>query len=172
MSVLWESGLEQGSHLVLPAWGWGDSRSPWLTRVPPGQLYAHPCTASRPVNPAQPPAPRPRGHRTGCGSSVYLQSLQPFAIGSTSQDALWEQGRGHPHRFSPAPGLVGTAWPPLLSPESPDQASPRCPTTLQLLFASSEPKLRVQTQGHCTGRKTCQSPDLGHSPDSAPISAL
>lgn len=152
MSVLWESGLEQEVTLYSQLGGGGDSqRSPWLTRVPTlGSSMPIPA-ASRPVNPAQPPAPRPEGTGQRCGSSVYLQSLQPFAIESTSPGRSVGTGDEVTRCRSHLPlAWLGQRGPRYSHPSPRTRGESQVPLPCSF-FCLLEPKLRVQTQGHCTG---------------------
>ena len=100
--------------------------------------------------PSLPPGPEGTGQR--CGSSVYLQSLQPFAIGVHEPGPLCGNRDEVTHcPFLTCPWLGWDAWPPLLSPESPDQRRVPGAPTLQLLFCLLEPKLRVRLKDTAQG---------------------
>lgn len=172
MSVLWESGSEQGSHPVLPAWGRGRLVSPWLTPGPPWAAV-RPSPALPPVlgTPLSPLPPGPEGTGQRCGGCVPSVSAAICCRSPRARAALWEQGRGHPLPVSHLPpAWLGHVAPATLPRVSRPEASPGCPY-LAASFLPPRTQTAGQTQGHCTGRKTqtvTQSPDLSLALTSAP----
>ena len=102
---------------------------------------------------------------------MYLQSLQPFAVGVHEPGPLCGNRDEVTHcPFLTCPRLGWDVWPPLLSPESPDQRQALGAPTLQLLFCLLEPKLRVRLKDTARGGRhtVTQSPDLNLALTSAP----
>lgn len=144
--------MEQEAHLVLPAWGWGRlPREPCHPILTLGSSMPIPCTASCPVNPAQPRPQAPRAQDRGV-AAPWVPSVSAAICHRSPRSQPLCGNRDEVTRcpLLTCPWLAGTRGPRLLSPESSDQRRVPGAPTLQLLLPL-EPKLRVRLKDTVQG---------------------